>query len=110
MIYDHVVTIHNLIGGGVLGAKLDPCGESFYCAPRTVGLNRYYTALQVGDQTDAVLEMPGRDDIRTKQIAVYYGHQYRILQVQHTNDDDGLHITVISLSRLEELYDFASAE
>lgn len=110
MIYDRTVTIYDVAGGSVLGRKLVPPGVSHYCARRTVGLRRYYTALQLGDQTDEVLELPNRDDIRPTQIAVTNGEQFRILQVQHENDKDGLPVTVLSLSRLEELYDLDTAE
>lgn len=110
MIYDRVVTIYDVAGGSVLGRKLVTPGSAYYCARRTVGLTRYYTALQIGDQTDDVLELPGRDDIVTTQIAVFNDHQHRILQVQHETDKDGLPITVLSLSRMEELYDLDETE
>lgn len=110
MIYDRVVTIHDIDGASVLGQKLTVPGVSHYCARRKVGLTRYYTALQVGDRTDEVLELPGRDEITTSQIAVTQGAQFRILQVQHETDEDGLPVTVLSLSRLEELYDLDVAE
>lgn len=107
MIYDRLLTIYDVAGGSVLGRTLATPGTDHLCARRTVGLRRYYTALQIGDQTDDVVELPGRDDIRPTQIAVFEGHQHRILQVQHENDKDGLPITVLSLSRLEELYALA---
>ena len=110
MIYDRLITIYDVTGGSALGRKLVPPGVSHYCARRTVGLNRYYTALQIGQQTDDVLELPGRDDITPTQIAVFNGHQYRILQVQHASDKDGLPITVLSLSRMEELYELDTAQ
>lgn len=105
MIYDRLLTIHSVSGGSVLGRKLTAPGTPYYCGRRTVGLHRYYTALQIGDQTDDVLELPGRIDIRPTQIAVFEAHQYRILQVQHAIDKAGLPITVLSLSRMEELYE-----
>lgn len=110
MIYDRVVTIHDIDGASVLGQKLTVPGVSHYCARRKVGLTRYYTALQVGDRTDEVLELPGRDEITTSQIAVTQDAQFRILQVQHETDKDGLPVTVLSLSRLEELYALAESE
>ena len=110
MIYDRLLTIHSVSGGSVLGRKLTAPGTPYYCGRRTVGLHRYYTALQIGDQTDDVLELPGRDDILPTQIAVFQGHQYRILQVQHASDSNGLPITVLSLSRMEELYELDTAQ
>lgn len=110
MIYDRYLTIHGIVGGSVLGQKLAVPGVGYYCAPRKVGLTRYYTALQVGDRTDEMLELPGRLEIRTSQIAVRDGEQFRILQVQHETDKDGLPVTVLSLSRLEELYALAELE
>lgn len=105
MIYDRVVTVHDVTGGGVLGRRLSAAGTSYYCARQTVGIRRYYTALQIGDQTDDVVELPGVCDIRATQIAIFEGHQHRILQVQHATDKDGLPVTVLSLSRLEDLYE-----
>ena len=110
MIYDRLLTIYDVSGGSVLGRKLIPPGTAFFCARRTVGLSRYYTALAVGDRTDDVLELPGYDGILPTQIAAFEGAQYRILQVQHAADPFGLPITVLSLSRLEELYELDEAE
>ena len=110
MIYDRLLTIYNVAGGSVLGRRITPPGTQFYCARRTVGLHRYYTALQIGDQTDEVVELPGRDDIVTTQIAALDGQQFRILQVQHASDKTGLPITVLSLSRMEELYELDETE
>ena len=110
MIYDRLVTIYDVSGGSVLGRKLTPPGAEYYCARRTVGITRYYTAKQIGDQTDDVLELPERDDITPTQIAVFEGHQHRILQVQYATDKSGLPITVLSLSRMEELYELDEAK
>lgn len=107
MIYDRVVTIHSVAAASSpLERRLDAEGQSHYCAELTVGIKRFWTAKQVGDQIDAVLQLP-RADILSTQIAVYNGHQYRISQVQQTVDDDGLEASVLSLSRLEALYDIS---
>ena len=110
MIYDRYLTIHDIVGASVLGQRISMPGVGYYCARRRVGMQRYYTALQVGARTDEMLELPGRLPIRTSQIAVRDGEQFRILQVQHEIDKDGLPVTVLSLSRLEEFYALAEPE
>lgn len=109
MIYDHTVKIYDVSGADVLGRRLTG-GECYYCAVRTVGLNRFYTALQLGDRTDAQLELPGHLRILSTQIAVFGCEQFRILQAQHETDKDGLPVTVLSLMRLEESYELDCAD
>lgn len=105
-IYDQTVQLHAITGDSALNRRISAEGVGYYCRERTVGLQRFFTALQVGDRIDAVLEIPGRELISPAgSVAVWCGQQYRLTQVQHALDDDGLDVTVLSLSRLEADYE-----
>lgn len=72
----------------------------------TVGVQRYYTALQAHQLIEDVISIPDWYYIDPeKEIAVKEDEsQYRIRQVQRTYDDEGLQITRLSLERIGERY------
>ena len=71
----------------------------------TLGYNRYYTALQVNQQIEAVVNLPGWNDISVKDIcALDGGQQYKIATVQTMINEDGLRFTKLSLERIGEVY------
>lgn len=71
-----------------------------------LGFTRVYTAMQAKQQVDAVVNVPGWNDIRALDIcAMEDGQQYRIGLVQPTHDEDGLQIMKLTLQRLEENYE-----
>lgn len=76
----------------------------------TVGVDRYYKALQADQRISDVIHIPDWHDIRPdRQIAVMEDDsQHRIRQVQKTYDEDGLKITRISLERIGDNYAFVS--
>lgn len=77
--------------------------ERFYFGYDTLGLTRYYTALQANQQIEAVVNIPGWSDISTLDICVMEnGLRYRIRLIQPMLDEDGLRITKLSLERLGE--------
>lgn len=88
--------------------------ERFYFGYETLGINRYYTALQANQNVEAVVSIPGWCEIvANKHIAVLaneYGFideeckQYRIVMVQPTVDESGLRITRLTLERIGENY------
>lgn len=88
--------------------------ERFYFGYETLGINRYYTALQASQQIEAVVSVPGWVMIpANRHIAVIADpdgnltsecDQFRIVMVQPTTDEDGLQITRLSLERLGENY------
>ena len=65
-----------------------------YYGEKTVGVQRYYTA-KVQRNRDI---FPVRDRVQLDD-----GTFYRITQVQHVEDEDGLPMTALSLERLEGL-------
>lgn len=79
-----------------------------YFGFETVGITRYYTALQAKKQVDAVLHIWKDDAVTADDICMLEdGKQYTIAQVQNGKDENGLDITKISIGRLEEEYGIA---
>lgn len=88
--------------------------ERFAFSYETLGINRYYTALQADQQIESVIRIPGWVMIpANRHIAVLADvdgnitgecDQFRIVMVQPTTDEDGLQITRLSLERLGENY------
>lgn len=81
--------------------------STHFFGDRTVGYNRQYAAKSINQQVDRLVRI-WREDIRIGMVAVIEGQQYRIDNVQHLLDDDGLKVTDLTLSRLEDLYDVGS--
>lgn len=78
-----------------------------YYGSRTVGYNRYFTALAADDQIDLLVRIQ-RFVASNADLAVLTpagadgtGGTYNIVQVQHLEDDDGLPVTDLSLQRTE---------
>ena len=79
--------------------------DRYYYGFDTLGINRYYTALQAQQQIEAVVNVPGWGDIAATDIcALDNGDQFRIVMRQPTLDDNGLRITKLSLERINEKY------
>ena len=100
-----IYTITNTASAGDLPKEGLIYGSSYWYEERTVGITRFYAALK----TDVKLEMLVRiwrdKSIDTSQICKIDDAQYRIVQVQHLLNEDGLEVTDISLERLSETYD-----
>lgn len=82
---------------------------SYYFAYQTVGFNRYYTAMGFGQQIDTMVAIDLDRSIHSDDIVVIdgdYSTPYRISQAQHIKDDDGLWFTQLSLTRLNDEFEF----
>lgn len=80
-------------------------GQRHYFGERTVGYGRQYAAMGVNQQVDMLVEIWQDRSIRIGMYAVIDGEQYRIDNVQHLKNDDGLRVTYLTMRRLEDLYD-----
>lgn len=105
---DGILTIYNTENIGEPGMKPE-IGlvekERFYYSFDTLGINRYYTALQAQQQIESVVNIPGWPEIAATDIcALENGDQFRIVMRQPQLNDDGLRITKLSLERMEEKY------
>lgn len=80
--------------------------EKYYYGFDTLGINRYYTALQAKQQIECVVNIPGWGNITALDICeLENGMQYRIAMRQPSWNEDGLKITKLSLERIDEKYD-----
>lgn len=79
--------------------------EKYYYGFGELGFNRVYTAMQAKQQIEAVVNVPGWNDIRIHDVcALDDGEQFRISLVQPSKDEDGLRIMRLSLERMDENY------
>lgn len=83
-------------------------GQRKYYGERVVGYGRQYAAMGASERVDMLARI-WQD--RTVRIGMYaldgLGDQYRIGNVQHLTDEDGLKVTDLSLERLDDNYDIA---
>lgn len=75
----------------------------------TVGMNRYYAAKGVNQRIDLMVRVWRCPAAQAGRYALLtdsdYDGQYRIQQVQHRLDEDGLKVTDLTLTRLERNYE-----
>ncbi len=115
MTFDHgIVGIYEVINGASPGnmpvEKLKKKFDSYFSFS-TLGIQRYYTALQAKQQLEAVINLPDWQDVRVLDIAVLEnGLQYRIQTAQPTWDENNLKITRLSLERLGNVYEYENTE
>lgn len=93
------------------GIALD---ERFCFSYENIGISRYYTAMQAGQQIEAVVNIPGWHPVRANvSIAIIADAdgvidsetpQFRVVMVQPTADEYGLRMTKLSLERVGEQY------
>lgn len=73
---------------------------------RTVGMSRFWTAMQAEAKIDSVLRVPQRRNVSAQDIAIPNdGEQYKIIQIQYPKDVE-LPVMDLSLERLEAHYEF----
>lgn len=105
-----VLTICELVdtaaGGAMPALRLMPRSCHYY-GERTVGYGRQYAAKGVNEQVDMLVRVWRDRNIRIGMYAIVGDEQYRLNNVQHLLDEDGLQITDLSLQRLGENYDIA---
>jgi hypothetical protein len=80
-------------------------GSSYWYEEKTVGVTRFYAALKTDVNLEMVIRIWRDKAIDTSQICIIDEIQYKIIQVQHGVNEDGLEITDLSLERLGEAYD-----
>lgn len=104
-----VLTLCSLKNSAPKGAMPDEHlvpGNVHLYGERTVGYGRQYAAKGVYEQVDMLVQI-WQD--RSARIGMYAlmdtGEQYRIDNVQHLTDEDGLQVSYLTLRRLDDLYD-----
>ena len=85
--------------------KLIPRSVHYY-GERTVGYGRQYAAKGVQEQVDMLVRIWQDRGVRIGMyILLETEEQFRIDNVQHLLDEDGLRVTDITLQRVDDLYD-----
>jgi len=100
-----ICTLKNEAGPGEMPDEHLVPGKKYFYGERTVGYGRQYAAKGVNEQVDMLVRIWQDRGIRIGMYALIGGEQYRIDNVQHLYDGDGLRVTDLTLERLEELYD-----
>ena len=91
--------------GSMPQEKLIPRSEHYY-GERTVGYGRQYAAKGVQEQVDMLVRIWQDRGVRIGMyILLETEEQFRIDNVQHLLDEDGLRVTDITLQRVDDLYD-----
>ena len=74
---------------------------------RTVGMSRFWTAMQVNAKIGRLLRMPRVTDVSTQDVVIPTdGEQYKIVQVQYP-EDVYPPVMDLSLERIDAAYDIA---
>lgn len=104
---DGIVWIYKLVDVSLPGFKpvFKPSLHNKYpFGYKTIGVKRNYDAMQAGVRLDEMISIMQDKSISTQDIAVVNGVQYDIKQAQHMNNTSP-HTSLLSLQRLEEVYD-----
>lgn len=121
MMDDGIIKICNLTdisSDGDMPEEVLTVQDSKYFESRTVGYNRQYAAKGVNEVVDMLVRVWRDASIRIGMYAVLTdyegqvnesGDQYHIDNVQHLLDDDGLKVTDLTLSRMDELYEITDS-
>lgn len=116
------VTICNLLNTAEAGdqPKMQLVRRTvLYYEDRVVGYNRQYAAMGAGERVDMLIRVWRDASIRIGMYALLEdyegqgneaGDQYRISNVQHVTDDDGLKVTDLTLYRLDKLYEVVNPD
>lgn len=77
----------------------------YYYGFASLGVTRYYAAMQAGQDVSAVVAVPGWNDIVTNDVIVLDdGRKYRAEMVQPETDEFGLRIMRVTLGVLSVDY------
>jgi len=74
---------------------------------RTVGMNRFWTAMQNQSRVDLLLRVPQIREVSTHDVAIPSdGQQYKIMQIQYPEEIKPP-VMDLSLERIDKAYDLA---
>lgn len=107
-----ICTLTNMAQAGSMPREQLSIVDTLRFEERTVGMNRYYAAQGVNQQIDLMIRVWRCPAAQAGRYALLtdsdYDGQYRIQQVQHRLDEDGLKVSDLTLTRLERNYDVAA--
>ena len=90
--------------GGMPCLKLELVSKHWF-GERTIGYGRQYAAMGVNEKIDLLARIWEDRSARIGMYVIIDDVQYRIGNVQHLMDENGLRVTELSLERLEEKYE-----
>lgn len=106
---DGVVIIYTVLNSAPAGSKpvdiLTPKASLRY-AERTVGISRYYAALQANVKINRLIRCPLLRDVSTQDAAIPNdGKRYRIEQIQYPDDimPPVMDMTLVEVSQVYEV-------
>lgn len=100
-----IYTVTNTAADGAKPVETLTLAHTLRYHERTVGLTRYYEALQANVRVQHVLRCPRLTCVSTQDVAIPNdGRQYRIVQVQYPEDVTPP-VMDLTLDALEAVYD-----
>lgn len=106
---DGILTIYNVVNGANPGCKPAEkleIKDRYYFGYFSLGITRYYKALEADQHISCVVCVPGWSDIKVTDICVMEdGAQNRIRMVQPEHDEQGLRIMKLTLERVDQKYE-----
>lgn len=101
-----VCTLTNTADPGRKPRQLLMQHSQHYYGERMIGFSRQYAAMGVNEHIDLLARIWMDRTVRVGMYAIdAAGDQFRIDNVQHLTDEDGLQVTDLTMSRLEDYYD-----
>jgi hypothetical protein len=79
--------------------------SAYWYEEKVLGVTRFAAALKTNVKLEMAIRIWRDKSIDTSLICKIDDAQYRIFQVQHPLNEDGLEVTDLSLERVGELYD-----
>ena len=108
-----ICSLQNIAAKGRMPMELLVEKLEAYYGERVVGFSRQYAAMGVDQRVDKLIRIWRDEAITVHDYAILdddMKEQYRIDNVQHLLDEDGLKVTDLTLYRMEQNYDLQKAE
>ena len=106
---DGILTVYNVNNTAAPGDKpINGLEEKakYYYGYDSLGVTRYYTALQAKQQIESVVNIPGWNNIKVTDVCILEDkEQYTVRMVQLGTDENGLKIMKLSLERIGQTYE-----
>ena len=109
-----ICTVYSLISASNEGAMMKEVLKekaSSYFGLLKLGINRVYLAKKADEKIELVIKIWQDQTIRPEKDycilndGIHGSDQFLIRTVQHTEDDDGLKISILSLEKSEKIYE-----
>lgn len=108
-----IYSLQNVAAKGRMPLELLVEKSEAYYGERVVGFSRQYAAMGVDQRIDKLIRIWRDEGITVHDYAILDGsdsEQYRIDNIQHLLDEDGLKVTDLTLYRMEQNYELQKAE